>query len=331
MYRTKWKMTERAQKPGLWRWNRLALGLFLAVLPTTFGQEGRLIDDSVPSRFLGANRGIHVYLPPSYDKDLTHRYPVLYLHDGQNVFSSAGMNICFGWGNWGLDKTADQLSKDGKMQEIIMVAVDNIAMRTNEYSGRVNHALSVASTNATSTNANTRFENYTAFLIEELKPKIDREYHTKTDAANTGVMGSSAGGICSLVLAWQHPEVFGKAASLSGWFAAEGTNFLNSVLRDYHGKPKPVRVYLDSGVKAFMGGDDGCALTGQVAAELRRIGWTNDLNHYVDARPLTPAELESSGLRRDKLAEAQTSQHNELYWRRRSWRALVSLFPTSNN
>ena len=324
-------MTERSQRPGLRRWNWLAPGLFLAVLPTTFGQGGQLLDDSVPSRFLGGSRAIHVYLPPSYDKEPTRRYPVLYLHDGQNVFSSAGMNICLGWGSWGLDKTVDQLSKDGRMQEIIMVAVDNSAERTNEYAGCVNHALSVASTNAMSTNANTRFENYTAFLIEELKPRIDRKYRTKKDPADTGVMGSSAGGICSLVLAWQHPEVFGGAASLSGWFAAEGTNFLNSVLRDYHGKPKPVRVYLDSGVKDFMGGDDGCALTGQVAAELRRIGWTNDLNHYVDARPLTPAELESSGLRRDKWAEAQRSQHNELYWRRRSWRALIFLFPTSNN
>ncbi len=290
-----------------------------------------MIDDSVPSRFLGVNRTIHVYLPPSYDKVPTRRYPVLYLHDGQNVFSSAGMNIAFGWGNWGLDKTVDQLSKDGKMQEIIMVAVDNSAARTNEYSGRVRRAPSVASTNTASTNTNTAFENYSAFLIEELKPKIDREYHTKTDAANTGVMGSSAGGICSLVLAWQHPEVFGKAASLSGWFAAEGTNFLNSVLRDYRGKPKPVRIYLDSGVTDFMGGDDGCALTGQVAAELRRIGWTNDVNHYVDASPLTPAELESSDLRRNKCAEAQKSQHNEFYWRQRSWRALVFLFPASDN
>ena len=177
----------------------------------------------------------------------------------------------------------------------------------------------------------TAFENYTAFLTTELKPRVDLEYRTKTDAANTGVMGSSMGGICSLVLAWEHPEVFGRAASLSGAFMVEGTNFLNSVLRNYHGKPKPVRVYLDSGVKAFMGGDDGCALTAQVAAALHRIGWTSDLDHYVDPKPLTPAELEASGLRRDKWPEAQRSQHNEFYWRRRSWRALVFLFPASSN
>jgi predicted alpha/beta superfamily hydrolase len=296
------------------------------------GQNGRLVDDSVPSRFLGGNRNIHVYLPPSYDKQSTRRYPVLYLHDGQNVFSSAGMNIAFGWGNWGLDTTVDQLCKDGKIQEIIMVAADNGRARYEEYCGRMNPVRALASTNAVSTNANTAFENYAAFLITELKPRIDREYRTKPDPANTGVMGSSMGGICSLVLAWERPDVFGRAASLSGAYLVEGTNFLNSVLHGYHDKPKPFRAYLDSGVIDFtMGGDDGCALTGQVVAELRRIGWTNNLNHYVDANPLTPAELEASGLRRDKWPEAQTSQHNEFYWRRRSWRALIFLFPPATN
>ena len=325
MHHAKRKITERLD------WNRIAFGLFLAAMQTTFGQTNRFIDESVPSRFLGGNRGIHVYLPASYDKEPTRRYPVLYLHDGQNVFTSAGMNIAFGWGNWGLDKTADQLSQDGKMPEIIMVGVDNSAARYEEYCGRVKSAPPAGSTNNAATSAPTAFENYTSFLITELKPKIDREYRTKSDAAHTGVLGSSMGGICSVVLAWEHPEVFGKAGSLSGWFGAEGTNFLNAVLSTYHGKPKPFRVYFDSGVKDFMGGDDGSALTVQVVGELKQIGWTSELSYYLDPRPLTPAELESSGLRRDKWPEAQRSQHNEFYWRRRAWRALAFLFPTSSD
>jgi len=66
-----------------------------------------------------------------------------------------------------------------------------------------------------------------------------------------------------------------------------------------------------------------------VAAELRRLGWRAgaDLEHYVDLKPLTESELEKSGLRRDKWAEARTSQHNEFYWRLRAWRPLVFLFP----
>ena len=292
--------------------------LSLATWQTTFAQNGSLLETNLPSKFFSWNRGIHIYLPPSYLTQPQRRYPVLYLHDGQNVFSSAGTNTAFGWGSWELDKTADELSRAGKMQEIIMVAVDNSFARYEEYCGR--HHAANASTN-------TAFENYAALLITEIKPRIDRDYRTLPDAAHTAVMGSSMGGICSVVLAWEHPEIFGSAASLSGAFQVEQTNFLNGVLKEYHGQPKPIRVYLDSGVVDFMGHDDGCALTKQVTAALQRIGGTNSVQWFVDEKPLTPAELEKSGLRRDKWAEAQTSQHNEFYWRLRSWRALTFLFP----
>ena len=275
-----------------------------------------LLETNLPSRFVGL-RHIHIYLPPSYGTDPLRRYPVLYLHDGQNVFSSAGTNAAFGWGSWELDRTADELSRAGKMQEIIMVAADNSFARREEYGGR-HHAPG---------KTNTAFENYEGFLITELKPQMDRDYRTLPGAAHTAVMGSSIGGLCSVALAWEHPEIFGGAASLAGTDAIEQTNFLNAVLKSYHGQPKPFRVYLDSGVVDYTGGDDGCSLTRQVAAEFRRIGWTNDLEWFVDAKPLTPAELEKSGLRRDKWREAQTNQHNEFYWRLRSWRALTFLFP----
>ena len=77
----------------------------------------------------------------------------------------------------------------------------------------------------------------------------------------------------------------------------------------------------------FTGGDDGQELTAAVVEEFKRIGWGKELMHYKDAKPLTLAELEKIGLRRDKWAEAQTSQHNEFYWRLRVWRALTFLFP----
>ena len=293
--------------------------LSLATPARVFGQNGSLQDTNVPSHFFGWNRGVHVYLPPSYPTQPQRRYPVLYLHDGQNVFSSAGTNCAFGWGSWELDQTVDALCRAGKMQEIIMVAVDNSPARLTEYGGR-HHAPGGPATN-------TAFENYEAFLITELKPQIDREYRTLPGAAHTAVMGSSMGGLCSLALAWEHPEIFGGAASLSGAFMVEQTNFLSEVLQNYHGPPKPFRVYLDSGVVDFTGGDDGGSLTKQVAAELRRIGGTNDVQWFADGKPLMPAELEKSGLRRDKWAEAQTSQHNEFYWRLRAWRALTFLFP----
>jgi predicted alpha/beta superfamily hydrolase len=300
--------------------NRLfVLLLSLATLPGAFGQNGSLLDTNLPSHFFGWNRGVHVYLPPSYPTQPQRRYPVLYLQDGENIFSSAGTNCAFGWGSWELDRTVDALCRAGKMQEIIMVAVNNSWGRLGEYSGR-HHAPGGPATN-------TAFENYEAFLITELKPQMDREYRTLPEAAHTAVMGSSIGGLCSLALAWDHPEIFGGAASLSGSFQVEQTNFLNGVLKNFHGPPKPFRAYLDSGVVDFTGGDDGCSLTRQAAAELRRIGGKNDVRWFVDGKPLTPAGLKRSGLRRDKWAEARTSQHNEFYWRLRSWRALTFLFP----
>jgi predicted alpha/beta superfamily hydrolase len=311
--------------------------IIVALLMTANGiamDQGRLVDEQkVGSRFLPAPRTVRIYLPPSYASSPRRRYPVLYLHDGQNVFSAAGTNCCFGWGSWELDKTVDRLVAGKKMREIIMVALDNSPERYLEYRGPAypysEKELQGLRRRPLAPGDNTRFENYARFLAEELKPKIDREYRTYKGADNTAVMGSSLGGICSLALAWDHPKVFGGAASLSGSYQIEKKNFLENVLRCYHRKPKPILVYLDSGMIDFTGDDDGRKDTAAVTAELRRIGWKaeKNLKYFADLRPLNDAELEKAGLRRDKWKEAQKSQHNEFYWRQRVWQALVFLFP----
>ena len=279
-----------------------------------------LLDSTVVSQLLCGERGVHVYLPSSYRTDSLRQYPVLYLHDGQNVFGSGGTDTTFGWGSWELDQTADELRSQRKMQEIIMIGVDNSPDRREEYSGK-RHLPGESS-------AKTQFEKYEGFLTRELKPRMDREYRTLPEASHTAVMGSSLGGLCSLVLAWDNPEVFGAAASLSGAFMVYHPNFLDDVLKGYQGPPKPFRAYLDSGVVGSTGGDDGRSRTEQVVAELRRIGWASDnLRWFVDEKRLTRKELAESDLRPEKWDEAMTSQHNEFYWKRRSWRALTFLFP----
>ncbi len=308
--------------------------LLLLLLMTTKTSQGKLLTETgVPSRFLGAPRTVRIYLPPSYEAEPKRRYPVLYLHDGQNVFSPAGTNSCFGWGSWELDRTVDELCAAGRMREIIMVAVDHSRSRYKEYRGMLypqdgpaRKALRGAGTNALD---NARFEAYANFLIKELKPKIDRDYRTLKTAANTALMGSSLGGICSLGLAWEFPKTFGLAASLSGSFHIEAMNFLNCGLRASAAKRKPIRIYLDSGTVDYTGDDDDRKQTDAVADELRRLGWKDakNLQRFTDLRPLHEAELERTGLRRDKWPEARTSQHNEFYWRLRAWRALVFLFP----
>jgi predicted alpha/beta superfamily hydrolase len=308
--------------------------LAIAMFEMSNFAQGRVVfEGPVFSTSLETNRMVRIYLPPSYERESNRRFSVLYVHDGQNAFTTVGTNVAFGWGNWELDKTVTELSSAGKMQDIIMVAVDCTAERYLDYRGPAYQyteaELKEVKRPPPAPGDNTFFEKYARFLIEELKPKIDREYRTLADPAHTGVMGSSMGGICSLAMAWDRPEVFGKAASLSGAFQVERTNFLANVLRTYRGKPKPFHVYLDSGTCDFSGGDDGRRHTDAVAGGLRRIGWREgkDLVHYVDLKPLTEAELEKTDLRRDKWKEAQTSQHNEFYWRLRVWRALVFLFP----
>lgn len=295
--------------------------------------HGKLLpEEKVESRYLGAARTIRIYLPPSYETQPRRRYPVLYLHDGQNVFSAAGTDCCFGWGNWELDKTVDRLVAEGRIREIIMVAIENSCSRYAEYRGAL-HPADKRSARGNAKGAtkpdNARFEAYANFLIKELKPRIDREHRTRKSAADTAVMGSSMGGICSLSLAWENPRTFGAAASLSGAFQVEKANFLRHVLRPYRGRLRPIRVYLDSGTIDFTGDDDGRRHTDAVADELRRLGWKDGENllRFTDLKPLDESQLETSGLRREKWPEAQKSQHNEFYWRMRAWRALEFLFP----
>ena len=138
----------------------------MATEPAT-GAHGRVVTEHVVSGVLRGNRAgdphvrrVPIYLPPSYDRNFSGRFPVLYLHDGQNVFSTAGTNVAFGWGSWELDRTVDELSRAGKMQEIIMVAVNNSAARMTEYSGRARAPGDPAPTN--SAPAANAFENYVA-------------------------------------------------------------------------------------------------------------------------------------------------------------------------
>ena len=315
----------------------LGIATVLLVLSTCMSEGTLLPARSVESRHLGGTRTVRIYLPPSYDRAPQRRYPVLYLHDGQNVFSSAGTNCCFGWGSWELDKTADRRIAEGRMGEIIMVAVDNSRERYKEYRGLIyerspklpSARKSAAKSAATNSVDNSRFEAYTKFLLQELKPAIDREFRTRKTAAHTGVMGASLGGLGSLALAWENPKVFGLAASISGSFQVEKRNFLQCALQPYEGRRKPFRVYLDSGTIDFTGDDDGRRDTDAVATALRRIGWKEGMTllQFTDLRPLSEAELEQSGLRREKWDEARRSQHNEFYWRLRIWRALEFLFP----
>lgn len=316
----------------------MILWLSRVAVVLTFGvtalAQGRIVFEGLyPPPTNSTSRFVRIWLPPSYERETARRYPVLYVHDGQNAFTTAGTNAAFGWGSWELDRTAGELMRAAKMREAILVVIDCTRNRYLDYRGPAHRwhfeeAPAGKSEFLPAIGDSSHYEVYRRFLTEELKPQIDLEFRTLTNATNTAVLGSSMGGICSVVLAWERPDTFGGAASLSGSFGIERREFLH-LLTPISKSPKFPRLYLDSGVRDFSGGDDGRTNTLAVVTELRRLGWRDGANllHVVDDHLLTDAELATSGLRRDKWKEAQTSQHNEFYWRRRVARALTFLFP----
>ena len=154
---------------------------------------------------LGRARRVWVYLPPDYAAS-QKRYPVLYMHDGQNVFDAATSYA----GEWGVDESLDSLFAAGD-PGVIVVAVDHgLQHRMNEYSPWTHPQAGGGEGDA-----------YVEFLVRTLKPWVDQRYRTQPGPESTGVMGSSMGGLISLYAALRHPEVFGRVGvfSPSLWFS----------------------------------------------------------------------------------------------------------------
>lgn len=167
-----------------------------------------VLDTAFAMPQLGRTRRVWLYLPPDYHTS-TKRYPVLYLHDGQNVFDAATSYA----GEWGVDEALDSLHAAGGWGAIV-VAVDNGQQRRlDEYSPWRNPRHGGGGEG----------DAYVDFLATTLKPHIDRHYRTRPDRLNTGVAGSSMGGLISLYAALKYPEVFGRAGVFSPafWFAPE--------------------------------------------------------------------------------------------------------------
>lgn len=159
---------------------------------------------AVRSPQLGNTRDIQVYLPPSYRTSGRH-YPVVYMHDGQNLFDPHSSFA----GEWGVDETLERLGPQGV--ETIVVAIPNMGgERCHEYSPWKDARAGGGQGDA-----------YLAFIIETLKPRVDGRFRTRREREHTGIMGSSMGGLISLYGFLRHPEVFGFCGAMSPslWFA----------------------------------------------------------------------------------------------------------------
>ena len=177
---------------------------------STASPQVRVLAASFVMPQLGRRRRVWVYLPADYAKNPARRYPVLYLHDGQNVFDSA---TSFG-GEWGVDETLDRLRAAGQdATGAIVVAVDNgNEFRSDEYIPWRSAAL------AGQPHQGGQGGEYVDFLALTLKPYVDARYRTRPDAAHTGVAGSSLGGLISVYAALKYPRVFGRVGAFSPAF-----------------------------------------------------------------------------------------------------------------
>jgi predicted alpha/beta superfamily hydrolase len=154
------------------------------------------------SEVLGVERRVWVYLPPMYDPEPERRFPVLYMLDGQNVFDGATAYVA--GKEWEADETAERLTEEGRIEPLIIVAVDNGgAKRADEYTPtRVG-------------DGGGEVDRFARMLIEELKPWVDETFRTRSGREDTGIAGSSDGALASLWIGLTHRDVFGRIAALS--------------------------------------------------------------------------------------------------------------------
>lgn len=182
-------------------------------------------------------RDVQVYLPPGYELERSRRYPVLYLQDGQNVFETGDMGV-----GWLVNETADALIEADRIEPLIVVAVANTDARRDEYTPT---AIEWKVADGPISKGGGKANLYGRFLIEELKPFIDRTYRTRPDAASTALGGASLGGLVSVWLALQHPGVFGSVLAVSPTVWWDNSVILTKIAA--LPRTAPVRFWVDIG------------------------------------------------------------------------------------
>jgi predicted alpha/beta superfamily hydrolase len=250
---------------------------------STAAENVQIWDEDFYIPQLNRSRRIWVYLPPDYESS-SKSYPVLYMHDGQNVFDDATSFI----GEWHVDETLNLLFDQGD-HGCIVVAIDNGGSeRLNEYSPWVNPNYGGG-----------QGHQYVEFIVNTLKPAIDAEFRTKPERDNTGIMGSSMGGLISLYAGVEFQNVFSKVGSFSPayWFSEESYEHVRTTAHD-----QPTKIY---------------TIVGQ-----------NESNQLVASVLQMKDVLELAGYGEDEHLQIvhADGQHSEWYWDREFGAAYLWLF-----
>ncbi len=244
-------------------------------------------------------RDVIVWLPPGYDdaKNAQRRYPVLYLHDGQNVFQKMPQIPA----EWGADETATRLITEGKIEPLIIVAIPHAGK------GRASEYLPFAAIEGVTP----RGREYGEWMIREVVTRVDRQFRTKAEAKSRAVGGASLGGVISLHMALAYPNVFGLALCESTSFVQKG----GKAWGYFEGQQgRPGKIYFGVGGRE-MGGDPAKAAANAAYSEGAK----------AFASDVLQKQVATGGVVKFVLDEG--AEHNEVAWAARFGGALEFLFP----
>lgn len=233
---------------------------------------------------LANGRELTTFLPPAYDDQTERRYPVCYMHDGQNLFDPLK---AFGGEPWRVDRTATELIEAGRIPPLIIVGIDHTeANRLEEYTPTHDRKRGGGGADA-----------YGRLLIDDVKPLIDRTYRTLADRSHTALAGSSLGGLVSLYLALRHPGVVGQAAVMSPSVWWDRRAVLRDVRRaaaTFAGEAARPRLWVDMGTHESRAQGSARRVLEDarlLRAGLLKSGWSEEVDlHYEEIEGGTHTE-----------------------------------------
>jgi len=213
------------------------------------------IHEDIFSLHLDGKRTAIVWLPPGYKRlrNFHKTYPVLYMHDGQNIIDP---HTSFAGKDWRVDETVSRLTRAKRMKEIIVVGIYNTPERLAEYSD------------------SEKGEKYLNFIIEELKPFIDSNYRTIPQREFTAIMGSSMGGLISFIAGWRYSDTFSMAGCMSSSFYHDDEKVFK-MIRENNGPKNKVKFYIDHG-------EDGLIRGQKMYVKLTELGYVigKDMDYF---------------------------------------------------
>lgn len=254
-----------------------------------------------------SKRELYIFLSKDYWQDREKRFPVLYMHDGQNIFDKEDAP----YGGWKVDLIANYLIKNKIIKPIIIVGINNSEKRKEEYVGFSIYYKSKIENKDYLIKSKEISENYVDFVVSKVKPFIDKNYRTKTDRNNTAIIGSSFGAGVSYYIGFKHIEKFSMIGGLSFGNYKKYTKqwrekpfdvteyLINNVIR----KSLSVKLYLDCGM-----------------LDVDKIFYPKALKFYKALKKIGFKDRE------EILFYLTKSEHNEIAWKERIGIALKYFF-----